>query len=174
MKRAFPDVIMGGLAVQYWGEPRATRDVDITVMMTAGREQVVIDRRIRHGQGLDQPIPITSKPRALAARLWYRLDLNAKVIPEQINLENPSAHPLRVQTRQSVPCLPAAAALTANTSNLKGHMCEIIGIGGNKDWRTGRKIGCRQSMIWDTLKMLLKTVTSTGLVSLPSKVRKRL
>lgn len=28
-----PYVILGGLAVHYWGEPRATRDVDITVMV---------------------------------------------------------------------------------------------------------------------------------------------
>ncbi len=30
-----PYAIIGGLAVQHWGEPRATRDVDITVMVPA-------------------------------------------------------------------------------------------------------------------------------------------
>ncbi len=30
-------VILGGLAVQYWGEPRATHDVDITVMVPQGQ-----------------------------------------------------------------------------------------------------------------------------------------
>lgn len=28
-------MIIGGLAVQHWGEPRATRDVDVTVMVSA-------------------------------------------------------------------------------------------------------------------------------------------
>ncbi len=28
-----PYAIIGGLAVQYWGEPRATRDIDITVLV---------------------------------------------------------------------------------------------------------------------------------------------
>ncbi|BDG59797.1 nucleotidyltransferase [Caldinitratiruptor microaerophilus] len=33
--RGVPYVIIGGLAVQHWGEPRATRDVDVTVMVSA-------------------------------------------------------------------------------------------------------------------------------------------
>lgn len=31
--KGIPYVIIGGLAVQYWGEPRATRDVDVTVLV---------------------------------------------------------------------------------------------------------------------------------------------
>ncbi len=30
-----PYVILGGLAVQYWGEPRTTRDVDVTVLVSS-------------------------------------------------------------------------------------------------------------------------------------------
>lgn len=44
-----PYVIIGGLAVQHWGEPRATRDVDITVMVpdkcVAGRPRDLEDVR---------------------------------------------------------------------------------------------------------------------------------
>lgn len=32
-KEQVPYVLIGGLAVQHWGEPRATRDIDITVLM---------------------------------------------------------------------------------------------------------------------------------------------
>lgn len=35
--------LIGGLAVQRWGEPRLTRDVDLTVVATIGSEQHVID-----------------------------------------------------------------------------------------------------------------------------------
>ena len=28
-----PYVLIGGLAVQHWGEPRATRDIDVTVLV---------------------------------------------------------------------------------------------------------------------------------------------
>ena len=36
--------IIGGLAVQRWGKPRATRDVDVTVLCPFGDEAAVADR----------------------------------------------------------------------------------------------------------------------------------
>lgn len=38
-----PYVIIGGLAVQHWGEARFTRDIDITLMVQPGEEEAVID-----------------------------------------------------------------------------------------------------------------------------------
>jgi hypothetical protein len=35
--------IIGGLAVQRWGEPRLTRDVDLTVMAEIGSEEPLVD-----------------------------------------------------------------------------------------------------------------------------------
>ncbi len=32
-----PHYVIGGLALQHWGEPRMTRDVDITVLVTKRR-----------------------------------------------------------------------------------------------------------------------------------------
>jgi len=32
-REGVPYAILGGLAVQYWGEPRTTRDVDIIAMV---------------------------------------------------------------------------------------------------------------------------------------------
>lgn len=37
--RGVPYAVIGGLAVQYWGEPRATRDVDIVVMVSGDRQE---------------------------------------------------------------------------------------------------------------------------------------
>lgn len=36
-EQAIPYAIIGGLAVQYWGEPRTTRDVDIVVLVAPDR-----------------------------------------------------------------------------------------------------------------------------------------
>ena len=33
---------IGGLAVQHWGEPRLTRDIDVTVLTGFGREELVV------------------------------------------------------------------------------------------------------------------------------------
>ncbi len=38
---------IGGLAIQKWGEPRFTRDVDLTIFSGFGGEQAVIDRELR-------------------------------------------------------------------------------------------------------------------------------
>ena len=41
--RGWPFCIIGGLAVQRWGEPRFTRDVDGTVMTGFGSEPAYVD-----------------------------------------------------------------------------------------------------------------------------------
>lgn len=42
-RNGWPFCIIGGLAVQHWGEPRLTRDVDLTVLTGFGREEPVVD-----------------------------------------------------------------------------------------------------------------------------------
>jgi len=46
-KRNVPYVIGGGLAVQYWGEPRTTRDVDVTVIVPADQLEDFLNEALR-------------------------------------------------------------------------------------------------------------------------------
>ncbi len=39
-----PYAVIGGMALQYWGEPRFTRDVDVTIMATLGEEEAVLQK----------------------------------------------------------------------------------------------------------------------------------
>jgi len=39
-----PYVIIGGIAVQHWGEPRFTRDIDVTILVNVGEEERVINK----------------------------------------------------------------------------------------------------------------------------------
>lgn len=39
-----PYAIIGGIAVQRWGEPRFTRDVDVTILVSAGQEIAVLEK----------------------------------------------------------------------------------------------------------------------------------
>jgi len=41
-----PYVIIGGIAVQRWGEPRFTEDVDVTVLAPSGEEEMVVRKLI--------------------------------------------------------------------------------------------------------------------------------
>ena len=42
-RERYRSCVIGGLAVQRWGEPRLTRDVDITVMAEIGSEEPIVD-----------------------------------------------------------------------------------------------------------------------------------
>lgn len=37
-----PYVVIGGIALQYWGEPRFTRDIDVTVLLTLNKEEEIL------------------------------------------------------------------------------------------------------------------------------------
>ncbi len=39
--------IIGGLALQFWGEPRLTKDVDLTLLTGFGNEEIFIDALLR-------------------------------------------------------------------------------------------------------------------------------
>lgn len=39
-----PYVLIGGIALQWWGEPRFTRDVDVTILINLGNEETVIKK----------------------------------------------------------------------------------------------------------------------------------
>lgn len=43
-KEMIPYAIIGGIALQFWGEPRFTRDVDVTIMIPLGKEGVVLKK----------------------------------------------------------------------------------------------------------------------------------
>lgn len=41
---------IGGLAVQQWGEPRLTRDVDLSLLVEFGQEETIVQELLRHFQ----------------------------------------------------------------------------------------------------------------------------
>ncbi len=45
-KEKIPYVFIGGIALQYWGEPRFTRDIDVTILVDLNKEEEVIRKII--------------------------------------------------------------------------------------------------------------------------------
>ncbi|MGB9721834.1 MAG: nucleotidyl transferase AbiEii/AbiGii toxin family protein [bacterium] len=43
-KEKIPYVLIGGIALQHWGEPRFTRDIDVTILVDLGTEEEVIKK----------------------------------------------------------------------------------------------------------------------------------
>lgn len=50
-KQKWSFCIIGGLAVQHWGEPRYTKDVDITLLTGFGREEAFVDAFLASYEG---------------------------------------------------------------------------------------------------------------------------
>jgi hypothetical protein len=46
--RNWRSCVIGGLAVQRWGEPRLTRDVDVTLLTGLGGEEQYVDEVLKH------------------------------------------------------------------------------------------------------------------------------
>lgn len=46
--RKWRSCVIGGIAVQRWGEPRLTRDVDVTLLTGLGGEEMYVDEVLRH------------------------------------------------------------------------------------------------------------------------------
>lgn len=46
--RGWRSCVIGGVAVQRWGEPRLTRDVDVTLLTGLGDEEKYVDELLKH------------------------------------------------------------------------------------------------------------------------------
>lgn len=44
VKEKIPYAVIGGIALQMWGEPRFTRDVDITIMVESVKEEAILKK----------------------------------------------------------------------------------------------------------------------------------
>ncbi len=77
---AWRSTVIGGLAVQRWGEPRQTRDVDLALLTGIGNEAAFIDPLLAHYGA--------RRPDARAFALSYRVVLieTASGIPIDISL----------------------------------------------------------------------------------------
>jgi hypothetical protein len=49
--RGWKFCVIGGLAIQRWGEPRLTRDADLTLLTGFGDEELFADALLKHFQG---------------------------------------------------------------------------------------------------------------------------
>ena len=117
--------VIGGLAVQRWGEPRLTRDVDCTILTGFGRERAVIDPLLERYTGR------VDDPRAFA--LSYRVVLvsSASGVPLDVSL---GAMPFeeRAVARASPWLITAGASIT--TCSAEDLIVFKAFAGRDRDW----------------------------------------
>ncbi len=76
--------IIGGLAVQRWGEPRFTRDVDCAILTGFGQELVYIDELLRHFTGRlenARDFALANRVLLLANRSGVPIDISLGALP---------------------------------------------------------------------------------------------
>jgi hypothetical protein len=153
LEKAFRSCIIGGLAVQRWGEPRLTLDVDLTLLTGFGREAVYVDTLLGHFRGrlpdargfaLEHRVLLLSSPSGVP------LDVSLGAMPfEERTIDRSSAFEFE----------PGVALVTCSAEDLIVHKAFA---GREKDWLDVEGIVLRRGgtldvgLIFDELEPLLE------------------
>ena len=116
--------IIGGVAVQRWGEPRLTRDVDLTLITGFGDEEKFIPIWLRHYQFR----PPGSMEMALKHRVL--LLVNRRGTPVDVALGGVDFEQRTIQ-RSSLWKIPEGTLRTCSAEDLLVHKCFA---GREQDW----------------------------------------
>ena len=122
--RGWSFCIIGGVAVQRWGEPRLTRDVDLTLLTGFGGEEKFIEQWLRDYQFR----PPGSMKMALTSRVL--LLVNRRGTPVDVALGGIDFEQRSIQ-RSSLWKIPAGALRTCSAEDLLVHKCFA---GRESDW----------------------------------------
>jgi hypothetical protein len=143
---------IGGVAVQRWGEPRLTQDVDLTLLTGFGREEAFVDPLL----GVFAP----RRPDAREFALRYRVLLleGQSGVPLDVSLGAMPFEERAVLRASEFPIEAGAALLTCSAEDL---VVFKTFAGRAKDWLDVESIALRQAsldqaLIWRELEPLLE------------------
>lgn len=159
---AWPFCVIGGLAVQRWGEPRLTQDVDVTILTEFGREETIIDRLLEKFSG--------RMPNAREFALQYRvLLLNGRTgIPIDVSL---GAMPFEARLIARATDYAIAPPVAIRTCGAEDLVVLKSFAGRPQDWLDIEGIIARQAgrldvtLIWRELTPLLELKEDTQSVA---------
>jgi hypothetical protein len=144
---------IGGLAVQRWGEPRMTADVDLTLMTGFGTEEPFVDTLLQHFAGRipdARAFALLHRTLLIAASNGVHADVSLGAMPfEARSVER--ASPFAISVTESV--------TTCSAEDLVVHKAFA---GRDKDWLDVRGIVARQgarldrALVWAELDPLLE------------------
>lgn len=135
--------IIGGLAVQHWGEPRFTKDVDITLLTGFGAEESFIDALLpKYEARVDDARTFALRNRVLLLRSTngIGIDIALGALPfegEAVNrakkIEVEPGAPLRICTAEDLLVMKSFASRVIDWNDVRGI---LVRQGTRKlDWR---------------------------------------
>lgn len=148
----FPFCFIGGVAVQRWGQPRMTADIDLTVVTGFGDEERYVDVLLASLRGRlaeARPFALRHRTLLLVATNGVHVDVSLGAMPfEERSVERASL--FAISDRDSI--------TTCSAEDLVVHKAFA---GRDKDWGDIRGIVARQShldreLIWSELLPLLE------------------
>ncbi len=149
----FSFCFIGGLAVQRWGEPRMTADVDLTLLTGFGGEAPYVDELLRAFQGRlpdARSFALEHRTLLLVSREGTPLDVSLGAMPfEERTVERSSlfaisaAESLRTCSAEDLVVHKAFAAREKDWLDIRG----IVG-------RQGRRLD--RDLVWEELRPLLE------------------
>lgn len=126
-ERGIPSMVIGGLAVLQWGEPRSTLDIDITA---AAEDDALVDVAQEIGTILvDDPASFVARARVLPIRLGdgTRLDLIAATLPFEHEAIT-RARPIELGGRTVRVCAPEDLIIHKIVSDRERDVLDVSGI----------------------------------------------
>lgn len=154
-REAFKFCFIGGVAVQRWGEPRLTADVDLTLLTGFGGEAPFVDALLGsfHGRLSDtREFALANRTLLLSSSEGIAIDVSLGAMPFEENAIS-RATPFQIGA--------GATLLTCSAEDLVVHKAFA---GREKDWLDVRGIAQRQRgnldvhLVWGELLPLLELV----------------
>ncbi|MBI4503228.1 MAG: nucleotidyl transferase AbiEii/AbiGii toxin family protein [Gemmatimonadetes bacterium] len=130
LERGWPFCFIGGVALQHWGEPRVTRDLDLTVFTGFGGEAPVVDGLLAHYAGrrrdarefaLRHRVLLFSTPAGIAVDLALgALPFEADMIARAAEVEFEPGVALRICSAEDLLVLKAFADRLQDRADVAG------------------------------------------------------
>jgi hypothetical protein len=153
-KREWPFCIIGGMAVIRWGQPRATQDVDISLLAGFGREEEFIDIL------LEQFAPRIGDARAFALESRTVLCQAANAVALDIIL---AGFPFEEQVIARASTFAFAQDAVLMTASAEDLIVLKAFAGRDQDWADVRGIVVRQAQLdWKQILLDLKDLCSVA------------
>jgi hypothetical protein len=154
----FEFCFIGGLAVQRWGEPRMTRDVDMTLLTGFGGEERIVEQLLDIFSGR------LSDAKEFALRNRVLLLKATNGVPLDISL---GAMPFEERTIERSSLFDLGGGTGLRTCSAEDLIVHKVFAGREKDWEDVRGIIARQSalnapLIWTELLPLLELTGNTS------------